>query len=570
MSDATDTKCTNDNESTPAAKKLKTDNGTIAKSASHQKQLQSGDGGTKYMKRKVALIVSYVGTKYHGSAFNGDLSIPTISGQLFSTLCEIGAISKENAIDPKKVAFSASSRTDKGVHAAAATFAVKMFNFFEDPEKERLLNATQKIVVDNSKDGGNVDDDDDDDDDDNKRKREYAHWPEMRALINSKLPSDICVQAIVRSTKNFDPRYKAWSRVYHYVCPTYLFDAAIKAADIRGLENTFAQYIVQRIKMRKSAEASSSSLASASTADNDMEAEAKNGDSNNAEDDDGAAHAAPVKISEEELDAIAKQMAERQSQQHCAAQKDIRFGYRISSALVDKLQELCQIYVGTRNYHNFTRKTHPNEDRAKRFMTSVNISNADIVVDDIQYVLIEIHGTSFLYHQIRKMVGFLVCLMRGTAYHVRDDETQPVTDAKKLMEFAFGNEHKMAIPLAPSQGLYLKAVRFDKYNIKCVRDGQKWKQLIFEDYDESINAFIMEKILPQITKYEVNQKNDNHHSDHQFAFWLYGLDRDFKYEVVEITEERKQQLKQRGLKFITAGNEHESIDKFLIKLLERT
>eukprot|EP01083_Nonionella_stella_P110947 325056_1 len=411
----------------------------------------------------------------------------------------------------KKVSFAASSRTDKGVHAAAATFALKLINLFEDPQTEAILNPKQKKK--------NKDTDKKQNDTDNsaliEQKCEYSQWNEMRDLINKSLPDDIRIHGIQRTTKNFDPRYKAWSRVYHYLLPTYLLDASIKATDITGLEDMFCEYIMHKKKQRN-----------------------------------------------KEMDA---QMKEEVCTKKASVEKDVRFGYRMSEDLLGKLKELCQIYVGTRNYHNFTRRTHPKEDRAKRFIYSMEIVNNSLIMDGMEYVQFEIHGTSFLYHQIRKMIGLLVILMRNAKYEFRN--TKNKEDVKALGDMVFSVDYKVAIPLAPSQGLYLKSVQFTEYNKKCVKDKQEWKQLKLERYDEGVNRFIMEKILPSITKHEVNEHKLK---GNQFGFWLYGLENDFKYEIVEITKELKKQLKEKGIEFVNAGETHEPIESFYDRIINRS
>ena len=67
-------------------------------------------------KRKVAVMIGYVGTGYHGMQINH--KDKTIEGDIFAAFVAAGAISKANADDPKKSSFVRCARTDKGVHAA--------------------------------------------------------------------------------------------------------------------------------------------------------------------------------------------------------------------------------------------------------------------------------------------------------------------------------------------------------------------------------------------------------------------------------------------------------------------
>ena len=93
-------------------------------------------------KRRVALFVSYLGTNYHGSTWVDDdkndnfCKISTIENSLFEAIVASKCISDDNANDPRKCGLSRSSRTDKGVHASVATFALKMCNLYENQEIE--------------------------------------------------------------------------------------------------------------------------------------------------------------------------------------------------------------------------------------------------------------------------------------------------------------------------------------------------------------------------------------------------------------------------------------------------
>lgn len=71
-----------------------------------------------YPKRKVAIMMGYCGTNYQGMQLYTCSSIfcettclfrnpnaKTVELELFNALCKDGLVSKENAVDPKKVTF---------------------------------------------------------------------------------------------------------------------------------------------------------------------------------------------------------------------------------------------------------------------------------------------------------------------------------------------------------------------------------------------------------------------------------------------------------------------------------
>ena len=61
-------------------------------------------------------------------------------------------------------------------------------------------------------------------------------------------------------------------------------------------------------------------------------------------------------------------------------------------------------------------------------------------------------GQSFIYHQIRKMIGLLV-------------QMKVEGHTEEIFKKAFGAE-RMRVYLAPGEGLYLNQVKFDTYNKK--------------------------------------------------------------------------------------------------------
>lgn len=124
-------------------------------------------------KRKVAVMVGYCGTGYHGMQYNPPSE--TIEKELFDAFVKAGAISKANSTDLKKNGFQRAARTDKGVHAGGNVISLKLI--IEDPE--------------------------------------------IKEKINAELPEQIRVWDISRVNKAFDCRKMCSSRWYEYLLPTY-------------------------------------------------------------------------------------------------------------------------------------------------------------------------------------------------------------------------------------------------------------------------------------------------------------------------------------------------------------
>merc|ERR1712176_748700 len=70
-------------------------------------------------------------------------------------------------------------------------------------------------------------------------------------MLNNALPPDIRVQCIQRTSKGFDARFKAHSRVYRYCCPSYIFNANVCCGDIESLGDMFYAQIIERAMVRE-------------------------------------------------------------------------------------------------------------------------------------------------------------------------------------------------------------------------------------------------------------------------------------------------------------------------------
>ncbi|KAF5350251.1 hypothetical protein D9758_007854 [Tetrapyrgos nigripes] len=143
----------------------------------------SGSKEPRLPKRQCALLLGFCGSGYRGMQFQKPQpGLPeqlTIEGELFKALIAAGAVSKDNADDPVKVAFGRAARTDAGVHAVGNVVSMKMI--MEVPGVDNML----------------------------------AH-------INSLLPPQIRLWDFFRTQGSFNARTHCDSRKYTYFFPSYL------------------------------------------------------------------------------------------------------------------------------------------------------------------------------------------------------------------------------------------------------------------------------------------------------------------------------------------------------------
>jgi tRNA pseudouridine38-40 synthase len=93
--------------------------------------------------------------------------------------------------------------------------------------------------------------------------------------------------------------------------------------------------------------------------------------------------------------------------------------------LLCKLNQLAAKYVGTRHYHNFTKGYKMDDPRCDRYVLSVTAEHVEPEVVDkyleeefpteeerknhrMSFIRFTLIGQSFIYHQIRKMIGLLI------------------------------------------------------------------------------------------------------------------------------------------------------------------
>ncbi len=116
------------------------------------------------------------------------------------------------------------------------------------------------------------------------------------------------------------------------------------------------------------------------------------------------------------------------------------------------------------------------------------------------WVRLAVQGQSFMLHQIRKMVGMALAVMRGAA-------------PAAALDAALLSPAVLSTPMAPEHGLYLCECFYHGYNSRL---GQEHGALDFGIFRQQAAGFKASHVLPSIAQ------QDEHGMP--FALWLRSLD----------------------------------------------
>lgn len=108
--------------------------------------------------------------------------------------------------------------------------------------------------------------------------------------------------------------------------------------------------------------------------------------------------------------------------------------YRIDSDRLQRANEILSLFKGHTNFHNYTSKKLYFDKSSQRRIDAIEISDS-FIERDIEFCRITVKGQSFMLHQIRKMIGFSLAVIRGV---VGDDLLQRSL-TKEIFNTPMGN-----------------------------------------------------------------------------------------------------------------------------------
>ncbi|KAJ1379765.1 Pseudouridine synthase I, TruA, C-terminal [Sesbania bispinosa] len=435
------------------------------------------DTKKRYKRRKIAIFFAYCGVGYQGMQKNPGAK--TIEGDLEEALYVSGAVSEADRGIPKQYDWARSARTDKGVSAVGQVVSGR---FYIDP-------------------------------------------PGLVERLNSNLASQIRIFGYKRVTASFNAKKFCDRRRYVYLIPVFALDPSCH----RDRETVLASLGSENelVKCLECSERGRKVVGVVGNGKRNQELEAVDVEAGipsnrNTMLNTGVTEDAEVSLSKGDDN----QLNEESSNDNEVSGQDegtpFSGGSVINSSILEeekvngedkptkgsgfcygekekeRFNKILKYYVGTHNFHNFTTRTKAEDPAAKRYIISFD-ANTIVVVEDMEFVKCEVVGQSFMLHQIRKMMGLAVAIMRNCA-------------PESLIDKALQKDVNINVPTAPEVGLYLDECFFSSYN-------QKWKdsheELSMKAYEKEAEDFKMKYIYSHIASTE--QK------DGTVALWLHSL-----------------------------------------------
>ncbi|XP_033113411.1 tRNA pseudouridine synthase A-like isoform X2 [Anneissia japonica] len=164
--------------------------------------------------------------------------------------------------------------------------------------------------------------------------------------------------------------------------------------------------------------------------------------------------------------------------------------YRFKDETIKEVNRLLQYYHGSKNFHNFTSGKKFKDPSAYRFIKDFTCSEP-FMQDGMEFTTLRVRGQSFMLHQIRKMVGLVLAVIRGLA-------------EESVMKKVFEGD-KLDIPKAPGLGLVLESVHYEHYNEKWGSDGLH-EPLVWDSCKDKVEAFKRDFIYPTIINTEKEER----------------------------------------------------------------
>ncbi|VDL74075.1 unnamed protein product [Nippostrongylus brasiliensis] len=171
--------------------------------------------------------------------------------------------------------------------------------------------------------------------------------------------------------------------------------------------------------------------------------------------------------------------------------------FRIKKETIDEINSILSIYKGTHNFFNYTSRRDFDDRSCHRYILSFEcgepfLFHDDIRNEDVEFIQLTVKGQSFILHQIRKMVGMTIAVVRELQY-------------KSYIQRSFESE-RVDVPKAPGLGLLLERVHYDLYDKKHAKTHEPLTDWGSE-VEERINKVKFDLITKEILITELTHQS---------------------------------------------------------------
>ncbi|PFH33754.1 hypothetical protein BESB_079700 [Besnoitia besnoiti] len=528
------------------------------------------------------------------AASSAVVPLRTVEGVLEEALLAAGGIAACHVGCLQKLQWSRAARTDRGVHAACNVISLKLSLGLVDAflrKESCLTEAADTLEFDPDGDAEAAKDAEAAGADGEKQPQKteaerQAHlaWQRGREAafldrLNEALPADIKCFAVKRVTKNFDARISCSRRRYAFLLPAWLLQPVAVRRDLRKVFNLYharSASLPSSPPLSEGAAAASASPLSAEAraclklalASGAAEGEAAAETASAPGECGPAAGTEGVQSPSSSEKARAAEAVKAEGRFHLgerllggpppvissAALQDTAYAHRSvfeddghtplpkplsTPELAERLRAVFKVFEGTHSFQNFTKggknkDTSPAAFKRHIHRTSVSVTKLDGVSDDI--LVVELEGQSFLFNQIRKMIGVAVEVCRGTA------TVSSLTDSLRP------NRKNVFIHTAPAEGLLLLSPVYDTYN--RTRAAPPELPLIeVASLEDETSAFQRAAILPCIARsFSTSVWSDWQENINWHPFFLENISFHDARELAEGQEKNRSQADPRALR----------------------
>ncbi|PON60610.1 Pseudouridine synthase [Parasponia andersonii] len=479
----------------PDAKKLKMSTTTTSddEDTTTTTNIEGNTKKQRYKRRKVAIFFAYCGVGYQGMQKNPGAK--TIEGDLEEALYHSGAVPEQDRNNPKRYDWARSARTDKGVSAVGQVVSGR---FYVDPPgfidrlnsnlspQIRIFGYRRVTASFNAKKFCD--------------RRRYVYLIPVFALDPNSHPNRETVMASLGSENELVKCLECSERGRKVVGVMGKRNYELRGSSFElGISSNNEDAGVDSLVSDEIGVSSKNGDANYLNSESTEEIKPENGDSgsNHVQDgisDSNAGSTDIVSSSPNAANATTGKEEKINSEENPAKRSNFFYGDNVK----ERFNRILKYYEGTHNFHNFTTRTKAEDPAARRFIVSFN-ANIIVTVEGMEFVKCEVVGQSFMLHQIRKMIGLAVAIMRNCA-------------PESLIEKALQKDVNINVPTAPEVGLYLDECFFSSYN-------KKWKdsheELSMKAYEQEAEDFKMKHIYTHIASTE--------HKEGVVALWLHSL-----------------------------------------------